>query len=104
LREGFEGLGLDAVVSVTVPGNVGSRRVMEKRSIRYDTTTVTRTTGTPFLITGPASTKLATGIHFSNITIDKAPTPLLDGAHYSDLTTSNVMVNGAGFTPASSAP
>jgi len=35
LAQGFEGLGLPEIVSFTVPGNVRSRRVMEKLGFRY---------------------------------------------------------------------
>lgn len=35
LEYGFEGLGLPEIVSFTVPGNVRSRRVMEKLGMRY---------------------------------------------------------------------
>ena len=36
VRHGFEALGLEEVVSFTVPGNVRSRRVMEKLGMRRD--------------------------------------------------------------------
>jgi len=35
LAQGFEGLGLVEIVSFTVPGNLRSRRVMEKLGFRY---------------------------------------------------------------------
>ena len=35
LAYGFERLGLPEIVSFTVPGNVRSRRVMEKLGLRY---------------------------------------------------------------------
>jgi RimJ/RimL family protein N-acetyltransferase len=36
LRAGFEELGLDAIVSMTVPANLRSRRVMEKLGMTHD--------------------------------------------------------------------
>jgi RimJ/RimL family protein N-acetyltransferase len=36
MRHGFEALELDGVVSFTVPGNLRSRRVMEKLGMRHD--------------------------------------------------------------------
>jgi RimJ/RimL family protein N-acetyltransferase len=36
LRQGFETLGLDSVVSFTVPANLRSRRVMEKIGMTHD--------------------------------------------------------------------
>ena len=36
LRHGFEALGLDEIVSFTVPGNARSRRVMEKLGMGHD--------------------------------------------------------------------
>jgi ribosomal-protein-alanine N-acetyltransferase len=36
IRYGFEGLGLDALVSFTVPENVASRRLMEKLGMTHD--------------------------------------------------------------------
>ena len=36
LRYGFEELKLDRIMAVAVPGNAGSRRVMEKAGLRYE--------------------------------------------------------------------
>jgi RimJ/RimL family protein N-acetyltransferase len=36
VRYAFDGMGLDALVSFTVPGNVKSRRVMEKLGMTHD--------------------------------------------------------------------
>ena len=36
LRHGFESLGLDEIVAFTMPGNVRSRRVMEKLGMTHD--------------------------------------------------------------------
>jgi polygalacturonase len=75
-------------------------------NINVDTATVTRTTNQPFFIAGSDATKVATGIHLSNITVGASATPALaaGSGHYQDLTTSNVVVNGTPFNPPSSAP
>ena len=36
MRHGFESLALDEIVAFTVPGNVRSRRVMEKLGMTHD--------------------------------------------------------------------
>jgi hypothetical protein len=58
------------------------------------------------LVAGADATALATGINLSNITVTTSATPVLSSAsgHYTGLTVSNVMVNGAAFSPPSSAP
>jgi polygalacturonase len=75
-------------------------------NINIDTATVARTTGSPFLVAGSDATKVATGIHLSNITVAaSAPPALATGSgHYAALTATNVMVNGAAFNPATTAP
>jgi RimJ/RimL family protein N-acetyltransferase len=35
VRYGFEGLGLERIISITLPGNAASRRVMEKAGLTY---------------------------------------------------------------------
>ena len=35
LRHGFEGLGIERIISITLPDNVASRRVMEKLEMAY---------------------------------------------------------------------
>jgi polygalacturonase len=75
-------------------------------NINIDTATVVSTTSQPFLIAGADATAVATGIHLSNITVSASAAPALStgSGHYTNLTTSNVMVNGAPFNPPSTAP
>ncbi len=73
--------------------------------ISVDMATVNRTTSQPFLIDGSDATKVATGIHLSNITVMASAAPALapGSGHYQDLTTSNVVVNGVPFNPPTAA-
>jgi polygalacturonase len=75
-------------------------------NINIDTATVARTTGSPFLVAGSDATKVATGIHLSNITVAASASPALatGSGHYADLTATNVIVNGAAFTAPATAP
>jgi hypothetical protein len=75
-------------------------------NLNFDGITVAQSNASPFYNAGPDATKLAVGIHFSNVDVAASPAPALDSnsAHYSDLTTTNVVVNGAPFNPPSSAP
>lgn len=75
-------------------------------NINVDGATVAKTNNQPFFIAGSDATKVATGIHLSNITVTASATPALasGSGHYSGLTTTNDVVNGAAFNPPSSAP
>ena len=85
---------------------IGPTKYATFSNINIDTATVTRTTSSAFLVAGADATALATGINLSNITVTQSATPVLSSAsgHYTGLTVSNVMVNGAAFNPPSSAP
>jgi polygalacturonase len=85
---------------------IGPTKYTTMNNINVDSATVGKTTTQPFYIAGADATVPATGIHFSNVTVTASATPALaaGSGHYSDLTTSNVVVNGAPFKPASSAP
>ena len=85
---------------------IGPTKYATFSNINVDTATVTRTTSSAFLVAGADATALATGINLSNITVTTSATPVLSSAsgHYTGLTVSNVMVNGAAFSPPSSAP
>jgi polygalacturonase len=75
-------------------------------NINIDTATVAKTTSQPFLVAGADATKLATGINLSNITVTASVAPALStgSGHYTGLTATNVVVNGAAFNPPASAP
>ena len=85
---------------------IGPTKYATFSNINIDTATVTRTTSSAFLVAGADATALATGINLSNITVTQSATPVLSSAsgHYTGLTVSNVVVNGAAFNPPSSAP
>ena len=85
---------------------IGATKYATFSNINVDTATVTRTSGSAFLVAGADATALATGINLSNITVTQSATPVLSSGsgHYSGLTVSNVMVNGAAFNPPASAP
>jgi len=85
---------------------VGSTAFTSFSNINVDGVTVSQSMLSPFFIAGPDATKLATGIHFSNVTVAASPAPALatGSGHYADLTTTNVVVNGAPFNPPSTAP
>ncbi len=84
---------------------VGATSFTSFNDISVDTATVNRTTSQPFLIDGADATKVATGIHLSNITVTASAAPALapGSGHYQDLTTSSVVVNGAPFNPPTAA-
>ncbi|MDP9035375.1 MAG: glycoside hydrolase family 28 protein [Myxococcota bacterium] len=75
-------------------------------NVNIDTATVDRTSAQPFFIAGSDATKVATGIHLSNITVKASASPALGAGsgHYQNLTATNVVVNGISFNPPSSAP
>jgi polygalacturonase len=74
-------------------------------NINVDGATVNSVLAEGFRITGPDATVLATNINISNVTIQQAATAIRPGAaHYSGLNVSNVVVNGAAFTPPESVP
>lgn len=85
---------------------IGSTMFTPFSNINIDTATVARTTGEPFSVLGADATRVVTGIHLSNITVTMSAAPALSArsGHYRDLTTSNVVVNGAPFNPPASAP
>ena len=85
---------------------IGATKYATFSNINIDTATVARTSSSAFLVAGADATALATGINLSNITVTQSATPVLSSGsgHYSGLTVSNVLVNGAAFNPPSSAP
>jgi hypothetical protein len=85
---------------------VGSLAFTLFKNIDVDTATVSRTTSHPFFIDGADKTKVAVGIHLSNVTVAASTAPALapGSGHYQDFTTSNVLVNGSAFNPPTSAP
>jgi polygalacturonase len=85
---------------------IGSTNFTTFNNINIDTATVARTTGEPFSIAGADVTRVATGIHLSHIKVTASAGPALSAGsgHYSGLTASNVVVNGAPFNPPASAP
>jgi polygalacturonase len=84
---------------------IGPTKFTTISNINVDGATVSKTTDQPFYIAGSDATLPATGIHFTDVTVTSSATPALESGsgHYSDLTTSNVVVNGAAFNPPSSA-
>ena len=85
---------------------IGATKYATFSNINIDTATVARTSSSAFLVAGADATALATGISLANITVTQSATPVLSSGsgHYSGLTVSNVLVNGAAFNPPSSAP
>jgi polygalacturonase len=85
---------------------IGTTVYTSVSNINVDGATVAKTTKSPFLVAGSDATKPATGINLSNITVTASATPALDtgSGHYSGLTATNVIVNGAAFNPPASAP
>jgi polygalacturonase len=74
-------------------------------NINVDTATVKAVTAEGFRITGADVSEQASNIHISHVSIGQAPAALRPGAaHYSGLSTSNVVVNGEEFTPPESMP
>ncbi len=75
-------------------------------NINLDGITVAQSNSSPFLIAGPDATKLAVGLHFNNVTVAASGTPALAGGsgHYSGLTATGCVVNGAPFHPPASMP
>ena len=75
-------------------------------NINVDGVTVASSNNSPFFVDGADTTKPATGIHFSNVTITSSASPALatGSDHYADLTTTGVVVSGAAFNPPAAAP
>ncbi|MDP9037277.1 MAG: glycosyl hydrolase family 28 protein [Myxococcota bacterium] len=74
-------------------------------NINVDGATVNAVTGGAFWLTGADATRPETNIHFSNIkVVSGAALGAGRVAHYSGLTTTNVTVAGAPFTPPATAP
>jgi polygalacturonase len=85
---------------------IGPQTFTDIGNINLDGVTVASSTSSPFFIDGADTTKPAAGIHFNNVTIASSPSPALatGSGHYTNLTTTGVVVNGAPFNPPASAP
>jgi polygalacturonase len=85
---------------------VGTPMPTDVSNINLDGITVAQSNASPFFIAGADATHLATGIHFNNVNVSTSPSPALasGSGHYTGLTMTGVVVNGAPFNPPASAP
>jgi polygalacturonase len=85
---------------------IGPQTFTDIGNINLDGVTVASSVNSPFFIDGADTTKPDAGIHFNNVTIASSPSPALatGSGHYTSLTTTGVVVNGAPFNPPASTP